>query len=348
MVEVTNETVIQFTKLLIECGNVYEVQPDYTIKNRMTGETIMIAAAKDAKPLMIFHEGASSLQDVVWLNPFKECLGHSKSREWFFGVITTIAGVLTKYITRKLIEDGVKKNDDNYNQFALMSKIIDKVDATMLEEIDKLGPTVFVSVYYNKKEKLAEAQTELFSSELRDAFPKFRKKTWVVLETIFTEIFGSTDLADYRYRAKLLNIPETEAKLAVSIALIRQLGPFAKDFLGKDLHEQELSDHFDVLEGYSRLMAWAPVNNETSNKYASPTEVPWANAASPAPGMVPMSAIPGASTIPANMVPMTAPIAPNAITETGQVKMSGYGGTGIPVTQEGGYTPYPFGAMWPR
>ena len=38
MIEVNAQTIVEFTKLLIECGGVYEVQPDYTIINKHTGE----------------------------------------------------------------------------------------------------------------------------------------------------------------------------------------------------------------------------------------------------------------------------------------------------------------------
>lgn len=296
MIEVTPQTIMDFTKLLIECGGVYEVQPDYTIKNRITGEQVLIADGKQAKPLMIFYEGASCNLDVVWLNPFKETLGHSKERDWFFGVITTVAGTLTRYIVMKLIDDGVKKKDDNYDQFALMSKINSKVDEQMLTEVDKLTASSFLSIYYNKREKIAEAQTELFGKEIREAFPKFRKKTWDVIETIFTEIFGSTDLSDYRYRAKLINIPETEAKLNVAVALLHAIDPFARDILGKELHSMELSQHLEVLEGYSRLYAWAPVNNDT--KPTVPAQAPWATN--------PYAPIAAGSTVPSGFAPLPA------------------------------------------
>lgn len=332
MIEVNAQTIVEFTKLLIECGDVYEVQQDFTVNNRITGEKVMIMEAKDAKPLAIFHEGASSYENVKWLNPFKESLGGSKEREWFFNHITNISGFCTKYVIHRIIEDGVKKKDDSYGSFALMAKIHDKVDETMLGEIEKLTGSSLVSIYYNKREKVAEAQTELFSKELHDAFPKFRKKTWEVFQLIFQEIFGSDDLSEYKYRAKLLDIPETEAKLAVAIALISHLGPYAKDFLGKDLHEVELNAHFEVLEGYSKLYAWASVGSDSSSRYApASATIPWA----PAPQFnAPM--IQPYATQPQMAVAPTA-----ATTETGAIKMSAYRGIGIPVTndlyQQAGY-----------
>ena len=328
MIEVNAQTIVEFTKLLIECGGVYEVQQDYTIVNKLNGEKVMIMEAKDAKPLAIFHEGASAYENVKWLNPFKESLGGSKEREWFFNHITNISGICTKYVIHKIIEDGVKKKDDTYGSFALMAKIHDKVDETMLGEIEKLTGNALVSIYYNKREKQAEAQTELFSKELHDMFPKFRKKTWEVFQLIFQEIFGSDDLSEYKYRAKILDIPETEAKLAIAIALITHLGPFAKDFLGKDLHEQELNAHFEVLEGYSKLYAWAAVGNDTTSRYAPASAgavVPW-NQAQP---QFPIA--PAYATAPAPTMPVASA---SATTETGAIKMSAYNGIGVPVTND--------------
>ena len=325
MIEVNAQTIVEFTKLLIECGGVYEVQSDYTINNKLSGEKVMIVEAKESKPLAIFHEGASTYENVKWLNPFKESLGGSKEREWFFNLICNISGILTKYVIHKIIEDGVKKKDDSYDSFALMAKIHDKVDDTMIGEIEKLTGNALVSIYYNKREKVAEAQTELFSKELHDAFPKFRKKTWEVFQLIFQEIYGSDDLSEYKYRAKILDIPETEAKLAVAIALISHLGPFAKDFLGKDLHEQELNAHFEVLEGYSKLYAWATVNTDTTKYTNTSSVMPWAAPASPYP-MMPATAYPGTT-------PMST-MTPAATTETGAIKMSSYGGIAVPVTND--------------
>lgn len=339
MIEVNAQTIVEFTKLLIECGGVYEVQPDYTIINKHTGEKVMIMEAKDAKPLAIFHEGASSYENVKWLNPFKESLGGSKERDWFFNLICNISGIITKYVIHKIIEDGVKKKDDSYGSFALMAKIHDKVDETMLNEIEKLTSTALVSIYYNKREKVAEAQTELFSKELHDAFPKFRKKSWEVFQLIFQEIYGSDDLSEYKYRAKILDIPETEAKLAVAIALLSHLGPFAKDFLGKDLHEAELNAHFEVLEGYSKLYAWAAVGTDTTSRYATTSAVvPWN------PVQTPYGA-PVASAYPTAPMMPTAPT--TATTETGAIKMSAYRGIGVPVTNDM-YQPFGFNPQDPN
>lgn len=324
MIEVTPATIMEFTKLLIECGNIYEVQPDYTIKNRLNGEQVQISNGKGVKPLCIYHEGATVNPNVAWLNPFKETLGVSREREWFFGLITTLPGMMIRIITEKLIEDAVKRVDDDCSNFALLSKIIDKVDQTMIMEVNKINASSYLSVFYNKREKVAEAQTELFGKELREAFPKFRKKTWEVIEIIFTEIFGSTDLEQYRYRSKLINIPETEAKLAVSVSLITAIGPWARDVLGKDLHEQELNQHMEVLEGYSRLYAYAAVAQDTSSKYAPPAAAPWAPA--PMPGLVPMG-VPNTGTY---GQPNTAPIS----TIGGSIPISQYGGMGVPVTAE--------------
>ncbi len=289
MIEVTPSTLMDFIKLIIECGGVYEVQSDYTVKKRNDNATVMIPNGKTSRPLMIFHENATINQDVAWLNPFKETLGVSREREWFLNFIAQVGGMFTKAIMLKLISDSVNKHDENYDQFKLMSKINDKVDKTMIEEVEKLSHHVFTSVYYNKREKTAEAQTELFDSELREAFPKFRKKTWEVIETIFIELFGSNDLSEYKYRAKLLDLPETEAKLTVAIALITAIGPLCRDILQRDLCEVELNQHLELLEGYSKIYAYANMATETSSKQLAMSQqaAPWQQQAVPPYGVAP-------------------------------------------------------------
>ena len=79
---------------------------------------------------------------------------------------------------------------------------------------------------------------------------------------MFKIIYGDTEvpLEDFKHTSKSLNIPETEAKLNIAIALLTALDPFAKDILNMDLHSAELQQHLEVLEGYAKLYEWAVVN----------------------------------------------------------------------------------------
>lgn len=262
MINVNEETIQEFIKLLIECDGTHEVREDHSVICKVTGQPITIVMAKTEKPLAVWYSGAPCTTDVVWLNPFKELAGRYPEREWFFALLSLAAGRLTKLITLKVVDDCVKMSEDNYNEFAIMNKVRGKVDEKTKDEIDKIGPAMFVSINYNKSKKTAEAQTELFDDQLKEAFPKIRKKTWDAVYEVFKLIYGDTEtpLEDFKYTSKNLNIPETEAKLNIAIALFTSLDPFAKDILNIDLHSAELQQHLQVLDGYAKLYEWAVVN----------------------------------------------------------------------------------------
>jgi len=326
MIQVSEEMIQEFIKLLIECDGTHEVREDHSVVCKVTGQPITIVLAKTEKPLAVWYSGAPCTTDVVWLNPFKELAGRYPEREWFFALLSMAAGRLTKLITMKVVDDCVKMTDDNYNEFALMSKVRDKVDAKTKDEIDKIGPAMFVSINYNKAKKTAEAQTELFDDQLKEAFPKIRKKTWDAIYEVFKMIYGNTEtpLEDFKYTSKSLNIPETEAKLNIAIALFIALDPFAKDILNLDLHSQELQNHLQVLEGYAKLYEWAVVNRAEYPQQNINAQPAW-NTQPTNPYAIPN---PYAQPVPQYVQPQ--PI--------GQVAAGPYGAVPVPVTQAAGMT----------
>ena len=339
MIQVNEQTIQEFIKLLIECDGTHEVREDHTVFCKVTGQPISIVLAKTEKPLAIWYSGAPCTTDVVWLNPFKELAGRYPEREWFFAMLSIGIGRLTKHITMKVVKDCVTMTDDNYNEFALMSKIRSKVDEKTNDEIDKIGPAMFVSINYNKSKKTAEAQTELFDEQLKEAFPKIRKKTWEAIHEVFKAIYGdtTTPLEDFKYTSKSLNIPETEAKLNIAIALFTSLDPFAKDILNMDLHSAELQAHLEVLEGYAKLYEWAVVNRAEypqQNVNAGPA---WNQQQAANPYVAPPN--PYAQPMPQYVQPQP----------VGQM-MSPYGPMPVPVTQAAGMSSAvnPFGSNQPR
>lgn len=303
MMEVNQDTIQEFIKLLIELTGAYEITEDHRIKNRMTDQYIVIPLAKTEHDLAIWYEGAPVSTDWVWLNPFKENIGRSPGREWFYSMLNCAIGEITKCIMLKVIKDCASNADDNYNEFALMSKVRSKIDDKTMAEVEKLGKPLFLSIFYNKTKRTAEAQTELFSDNTKQMFPKIRTKTWEAIEIMFKEIFRD-DLDSYRYQAKLLDIPETDAKLHVIIGLLTTLDPYAQDLLNKDLHSAELQAHLDVLEGYAKLYAW--VGNQTDFKPAQPAMSPYGQPMGPtAPQYLPNGDIPRDSTgypLPSNTI----------------------------------------------
>ena len=262
--QINQESIQQFIRLLIECGGVYTVnEENHTIINTITGQQIGVTLAKSSRPLAVWYEGAPSGAEVVWLNPFKENIGHSPAREWFYKMLGFTVGNITKNIILKVVHDCKEMADDNYNEFPLMNKVRACVDDKSYDEINQIPPISFLSISYNRTKKEAIAQTSLFSSEIQTAYPKIRVKTWQAIRGVFNEMLGDEQLADFKYTSKILDIPETEAKLHIFVAIVESLDPYSNDILNIDLHSAELREHLDFLPGYAKLYEWAVVNMTT-------------------------------------------------------------------------------------
>ena len=277
MMEITADNLLAFEKLLIEIGGIYKLCDDMTIENTTTGKKVAIPQGASNKLLVVFKQGIPC-GDYAILNPFKEVLGNSKQREWFFNTLQMVVAGLVKSSMIKICKDIVMKNDENNLQFPLMSRIMDKVDETTIDELDKVRTSDIFIIFYNKKTKTAEAQSNLFTEDFKSAHSKFRKKTWEVLKVFMEEFFGTTELEnEFVYQAKSVTIPETDAFLNVLIGIIRTVGTWIKDITGQDLHQHELSEHMEVLEGYAKLYAWVSTGDNT-NQFTAPTNQapPWA------------------------------------------------------------------------
>jgi len=330
MIEVNETNIQEFIRLLIECGEYYKILPDHTIQSVATDQLVTVERCKTARPIRIVYTGAPCDDMVEPLNPFKENIGKAPAKEWFLNTVGIFGGIICKIIFLKVVQDAAEKKDDNIAEYDLMSKILGKVDETTKTEIEKIGSQNFVSVFYNKTTKMAEAQTRLFSEDLREEFPKIRKKTWEVIDIIFSAIFGpDKEMEDYRYKAKLLNIPETEAKLNVDVAILDALNPYSKDILKRDLHTAELKAHLEVLEGYSHLYEWATANRVEQPKAQTPMMPPWQQNVGMTPTMMSMGT--------------TSASGAAELTPDGQVRLSTYFGNAMPAhlagMQQSGYVP---------
>ena len=300
MKEITKDTLLQFEKLLIEIGGVFKVQDDYTILNIGTNQPVAVVDGKKSKIVAFFYEGMRSSDNLTILNPFKECVGINRAREWFYNSLSSLTSLMLKQLMEKMIRDAVEKKDDNYSQFPLMSRIIDKADATMIDELDKVRTLDLLTVYYNKKNKSAEAQCAIQTEEYQKDHPKYRKKTWEVFDILINTFLGTDDMTEtYSYTAKILAAPETDAKLHVIVGVLKALDPWCRDLLGINLHGDELEEHLDALEGYVKLYAFvtqtvaepekptavAPWNQNTPIAYNNPTTtlVPAASYGTPPP-----------------------------------------------------------------
>lgn len=306
MKTIDKDSLANFEKLLIEIGNVFQVQDDHTIKNLSTQQPVTVVDGKKTKIVAFFYEGMPGHEDLAILNPFKECIGINRAREWFYNSMNTLCALILKSLMKKMIQDAVEKKDDNYSQFPLMSRIIDKVDATMMDELEKIRSIDLLTIFYNKKTKTAEAQCCVFNEDYIKEHSKYRKKTWEVFQILISTFLGTDDISGtYTYTAKLLGIPETDAKLHVIIGLLSAMDPWSRDLCGIDLHREELEEHLDALEGYAQLYAW--VTQTVEKTVPQQTLAPWQQntpmAYNQQPQLVPATAGLGAPPVPSMLVP---------------------------------------------
>lgn len=257
--EVSKQSLREFHKQLIELCGLYTLTDDNRILQ--DGKPVTIPSGNREKELRLISDNMLIDQNIAYLNPLYETLGKSDEKIWLFNLITTAPGMIFKQILITVIENALD-NKDNPREYSLRSKINALIDAKTLDEINSINSNSFIHIYYMKKNKSATVQSEVFDPEYRAEFSKFRKKTWDAIEQVFTAIFGDPNELDnnYSYTATILSIPETECKLKVSAAVLRDLDQYSKDILNRDLHGAELCKHMELLEGYSALYAWAGGN----------------------------------------------------------------------------------------
>lgn len=273
--EVTPDTIFDFTKRLVQLGGIYEVQEDLSIMNTVSNSLVAIPSGKKSIPLKVFKDGMTSGEFAI-LMPYKEQLGPNREREWFFDSLQIVLGNLVKELMLKIIQDVVEKKDENLAQYPLANLISGIADATMLKELDKLRAHDLLYVNYNKKTKVASALSRIIDEDLIEEHSKFRKKSWEVFQLLFKEIVGSLDPEElYTYQSTILVIPETDAKLHVIVALTKALGAYARDILNIDLGEDVLEKHLANLEGYHNLHAWVSATSSTVKD--EPVSRPWDN-----------------------------------------------------------------------
>ena len=256
MLEVNEESMLRFIKLLIEMSGAYQVQDDRTVLTAVTKAPVAVEiAGKKELPLKIFKEGDPN-GGYVYLQPFKETSVSTTARSWFYRTCAASLAILLKNLIIKAVDLAAHKTSTNTDQLPILSKILDNADEQMISEVEKLQLADLIQLYYNKKTKTAMLNAYHMAPETREKYPKFRKKTWEVIETLMEIFLSEEDLEPegiISYTASLLNIPETEAKLQVIVSTAMRMEPFTKLFLDRDLQADELKDHLKLLAGYNKL-----------------------------------------------------------------------------------------------
>lgn len=265
MVHVDENSMVEFITYLIETTGHYTVLTDRTIQNNATKELVTFKIAnKSNAPLRIFKEG-DPVQGYAYLQPFREYSTNSAARKWFYDLCTDTPLIVIKDLMVKAAELAASKEATDPDALEVVNKILDKTDKTTADEIRKIAISELGSIYYNKAKKEASFNLFHLGPSIRKAYPKIREKTWDVIEQLICSFLDDDNLdpeAIVSHTATLLNIPESESKLQVVVAILVKLANYVTIFLGKDIHDKELSRHISMLNGYHKLQLY--LNADTS------------------------------------------------------------------------------------
>ena len=258
---ITNETALEFIRLLTNLGGVDMLKEPEMIILDPEGNPRCVKDGDQLKPIQIIMSGMVKDDNNFLFNPFKSVEGNNPAYIWFYTSRCNNVAVVTKRIILALVERGVVKESTNdYEHLQLIADISEACDDKMLQELEgaKLNAADILRVFYDKRIKTAEAQTLLFSDEIETQH-KLRKKTWATIRKIFRTIFELGDdemtMSGYQYRAKVMHIPEIDAKLHVLNQIIAKLEKWSH-IVNVKFEPEVFSKHLENLEQYSRMFAW--------------------------------------------------------------------------------------------
>ena len=320
MNQLTNQDVQEFIELLVTFGDVNRLDANMIILDN-DGSAHTIRDGEADKPVQILHNGMIKDDNNFIFNPFKMIEGNNPAFNWFYNSRMLILSNIIRKIILKVVELSVSKETENYDVLQLLTNVSESCDKLTLSELEEINALDYFRIFYNKKTKVAEAQTLIFSDEI-EASHKLRKKTWTAVRNLMKNLFklkdDETTLSAYSYHATILSIPELDAKLHVMLKVIEVMDPWAK-MIGYDLRVEDFKKHLENLESYVRMFAWFTAKATTSSpdelvvSNHAPTGLPVRNDIS-----IPASITPAAPVVPAAPVmPTPVPTPMNTITPMG-------------------------------
>jgi hypothetical protein len=253
-------------KYLVEFSGTCKVDNDGYVLFKH-GKYVKVKTKTGNKNLIILQEVIKDPEAQIF-NPFVEGVV-SPDQTWFY---ETIEGALSYRIVKLIefvVENALNKEDMPTKVVKLVSPYIKLVDSKTSKEVEDICQNLrkLISVFYNKRYKLAKFNINLFEGEAFKEDYKARKKTWNFLEKLLADIFNlETDIPfddifkDYSAKASSLGYPKLEAVLKVYHKVYTTLNPYFRlmdAVLGTDentfrfsIDTDELNDIIDNLDSY--------------------------------------------------------------------------------------------------
>lgn len=276
--EINEASMNEFGKLLIEMGGLYEVREDSSIYTK-AGRPVQITIGKEKKDLFLFRDGMPN-GDYIALNIFKDDLGVNRERQWFFETRNVILGTIMQELMKYVIKVAVNKDDENIESYSIVNKISNlgkgkTPDEKMIGEITDINYLDILNIFYNKKQKTAQIQSNMLSNASYAEDHNIRDKTMTIIRILMKELTGTDDIeGSFVYTSKSLEVAELDAKLTVMISFIEAINSYSKDFLNIDLCPEQLKEHMKHLEGYTKIRSWFSSSVPVSKEKAQLNDIP--------------------------------------------------------------------------
>lgn len=254
MTHIDDNSMLEFAQLLLEASDRYELLTDRTVMDKEAESLISFKVGKEKAPVRLFKEGDVT-HGFAYLQPFREFGTNSLARKWFYDLCTSTPFVLLKDLMVKTVELAVDKSSTDPDQLEVINKVLKRVNKTTLSDIKKIAPSELGQIYYNKSSKTASLNMFHKGPSLKENYKLSEKTLDVIIDLI--AIFLNDDFAELEdfitYTATLVNIPETEAKLQVTIAALELLAPHVLTMLERDIKVEKMMQHLRLLDGYRKL-----------------------------------------------------------------------------------------------
>ena len=277
------------TKCFLEFGGTYIVGDDKKVyksgENGEIADPVGILINKKPMQLMVFHDQMPVGTEHVILSIFTETLGNAPERIFFFKTISSSLGLVVRAMLARVIEYAINAEglEIDYDKLHIITTFKDKIDATTATELAAIKTEDICKLYYDKKSKVAQLQSDIFDAETVEKYgKKIRKKTWGVLQGLIQEFFQVDRVETaYTHRATLIGSQEADATLHVFTKACEAIYQYAKVLLDMDVPVADMIRHVDLLPDYHKACSWFSSATSSNEKTSNLPEAPWNAAGTP-------------------------------------------------------------------
>lgn len=292
--KITQDDVTKFSKYLIELGNGYRLDENYTVVMAKTGAAKLFPVGDKKKVLRIHHKDML-LGDYLLLNIFKEPLKTTNELMWFYECIENNFTASVKSLIRH-IATGILEGNPSFKQMGMLAPFMKKFDKRFIEqELTAIKRHHILDIMFNKTRREAYFTSCLFDNDVMEHYgKKIRKGTWTTLQKLINTLFDTEEIEKtFRYKATIGGLLKCDAMLHVLHMGYKQMDKYFKEFMDYDVDIETFNKYIDHLERMQQLSAWLSTStvakdakSESKVGFSKPS-TPWENA------QVPSSAVPG-------------------------------------------------------